>query len=159
MSRWFSVAAALAALGLLAPLAGIADHHESGAEDEKRIHDAAVEVGWEYYQLYCAVCHGAEGKGDGEYASLLSVKPPDLTKIAARRGGKFPAEEVARIIQGLGDVRAHGPKVMPNWDMVFATEQVGGASGRLVGWKSRKEGEAGGKAVLLAEYLRSIQVK
>lgn len=28
---------------------------------------------------YCATCHGDEGKGDGQNASNLNPKPPDLT--------------------------------------------------------------------------------
>lgn len=150
MSRWISASAAVVVLGLLAPAQGIAESHattEGGPAFEKKVNDAAVQVGGEYYQLYCAVCHGDDGKGGGEYASLLTVAPPDLTKIASRRDGKFPGDEVARIIQGLGGVRAHGPKVMPGWDTVFAPEKKG------------SEKEAGGKAVLLTEYLRSIQKK
>lgn len=151
MSRWISGLTAAAVLGLLAPLQGIADRHAAGEADraktEQRVLKAAAQVGGEYYQQYCAVCHGEDAKGGGEYAGLLAVKPPDLTRIAARRGGKFPDAEVTRIIQGRGEVRAHGPKVMPGWDTTFGPETQG------------KRGDGVGKAVLLAEYLRSIQTK
>jgi mono/diheme cytochrome c family protein len=39
-------------------------------------------------KAYCASCHGADGKGDGPMAKSLKVKPADLTRIAARNGGR-----------------------------------------------------------------------
>jgi hypothetical protein len=42
----------------------------------------------------------ANGKGDGSLADELKVRPADLTEIATRRGGKFPAVEVREIIDG-----------------------------------------------------------
>lgn len=40
--------------------------------------------------FYCASCHGVDAKGEGPVAKSLNVKPSDLTRIAARSGGKFP---------------------------------------------------------------------
>ena len=48
----------------------------------------------------CASCHGVTGRGDGPLAAELEVKPADLTKIAARRGGLWPMVEVMSIIDG-----------------------------------------------------------
>jgi mono/diheme cytochrome c family protein len=63
----------------------------------------------------CAVCHGVDGQGNGPMAVLLKVKPPDLTRLAARNGGKFPFDYVMRIIDGRATVGPHGTREMPIW--------------------------------------------
>ncbi|CUH42775.1 MULTISPECIES: cytochrome c [Ruegeria] len=52
------------------------------------------------YMQHCVSCHGVDGKGDGPAAVRLSTKPADLTKIAARRDGMWPALEVMEILSG-----------------------------------------------------------
>ena len=42
------------------------------------------------YQNYCAVCHGADGKGQGIMNKYLTVRPADLTQLAKKNGGTFP---------------------------------------------------------------------
>ena len=42
----------------------------------------------------CASCHGRDGKGNGPLGQVLSIRPADLTIIAKRTGGKFPAEKI-----------------------------------------------------------------
>jgi mono/diheme cytochrome c family protein len=39
----------------------------------------AESQGRQLFQQYCSVCHGEDGKGDGENASELNPTPPDLT--------------------------------------------------------------------------------
>ena len=56
--------------------------------------------GREIFQFYCAPCHGASGKGDGPVAASLKVPPPDLTTIAVRTGGYFPADDLRRFVAG-----------------------------------------------------------
>lgn len=46
-------------------------------------------VGKAYYQKYCMVCHGKEGKGDGFNAFNLSPRPRDLTKGFSSRPTLF----------------------------------------------------------------------
>ncbi|MBV2358575.1 cytochrome c [Thalassococcus sp. CAU 1522] len=48
----------------------------------------------------CAVCHGADARGGGPLAADLPVPPADLTGLAARNGGAFPAEDVMAQIHG-----------------------------------------------------------
>jgi len=73
------------------------------------------------YSAYCAVCHGKEAKGDGPMAKALKVAPPDLTRLAARNGGKFPADRVQKIIASKEPVPAgHGTREMPVWGPIFS---------------------------------------
>ena len=79
-----------------------------------------VETGAETYLFHCASCHGRRGKGDGAVASALKTRPPDLTTMARRRGGRFPRAEVTDFIFGRGrQVVAHGPADMPVWGPLF----------------------------------------
>ena len=75
--------------------------------------------GQEMYKAYCAVCHGADGKGNGPAAEALTVPPTDLTTMATRYGGKYPSLRVAAIIHGEEILAAHGTKEMPIWGSLF----------------------------------------
>lgn len=75
--------------------------------------------GVEMYEQLCASCHGLAGQGDGPVASLIKSGVPDLTRIAYRDGGEFPAEDVRRTIDGRYDRPAHGPRDMPVWGWQF----------------------------------------
>jgi mono/diheme cytochrome c family protein len=48
------------------------------------------------YLAYCATCHGEDGRGNGQNASRLSPRPPDLTRSLARLS---PAD-IRRIVEG-----------------------------------------------------------
>ncbi|RME15196.1 MAG: cytochrome c [Bdellovibrio sp.] len=37
-----------------------------------------LKEGHKYFQIYCALCHGAQGKGDGQIAAYMPLKPPPL---------------------------------------------------------------------------------
>ena len=67
------------------------------------------------YEVACLPCHGIEGRGDGPVAAKLKVSPADLTQIAKKNGGVFPAAKVAEIIDGRADVAAHMRREMPVW--------------------------------------------
>ncbi len=72
------------------------------------------------YGAYCASCHGMDGKGKGPVAGALKEKVPDLTTLSFRRGGKYPAAELEKMILGEGDPRtAHGNREMPVWGPLF----------------------------------------
>ena len=73
----------------------------------------------------CAVCHGVSAKGDGPLAAGLRFRPSDLTRIAARDGGKFDAVKVHRIIDGRNQVKGHGGPDMPVWGDVLLTQREG----------------------------------
>jgi mono/diheme cytochrome c family protein len=72
------------------------------------------------FRAYCASCHGADAKGAGPAASSLKKAPPDLTRIAQRNGGQFPAIQIQKIISGEDTaISAHGSREMPIWGPVF----------------------------------------
>ncbi len=54
-------------------------------------------------------------------AQSLKVRPPDLTRIAVRNGGKFPLARVERIISGEEQLATgHGTREMPLWGPIFS---------------------------------------
>lgn len=67
-----------------------------------------IEEGAAAFADHCAVCHGAEARGDGPMAGLMIVPPPDLTGLSARNGGAFPTTRVMQRIDGTTEVMAHG---------------------------------------------------
>jgi mono/diheme cytochrome c family protein len=75
--------------------------------------------GSEMYKTYCAVCHGIDGKGKGPAAEALKVPPTDLTTMATRNGGKYPAMKVSAMLRGEDVLAAHGTKEMPIWGNLF----------------------------------------
>jgi mono/diheme cytochrome c family protein len=75
--------------------------------------------GVELYSTFCAGCHGQSAHGDGPMAPLLKINVPDLTLIAARRGGVFSPKEMQRIIDGRFAIAAHGSRAMPVWGKEF----------------------------------------
>ena len=76
--------------------------------------------GEEMYKAYCAVCHGADGKGNGPAAPALKANVPALSTLAQRHGGKYPATYVESVLRfGTDTHAAHGSKDMPIWGPVF----------------------------------------
>src|SRR5205085_2315129 len=84
----------------------------------------AARDGAALFKTYCAACHGEAATGAGPAAIAMKVAPPNLTKIAARNGGKFPDERVRQIVLGKGPA-AHGERNMPVWGDVFARKEPG----------------------------------
>jgi mono/diheme cytochrome c family protein len=100
------------------------------------------------YKVSCAACHGADARGTGPVAPLLTVPVPDLTRIAQRRGGDFPELEIFRIIDGQSDLAGHGPRHMPVWGYEFFGDDVDDEVAHR---------RATDKVDRLVAYLRSIQ--
>lgn len=76
---------------------------------------AGVEAGSQRFELSCAICHGLDARGNGPFAELLNVKPPDLTLLARAEGGDFPFSRVYQRIDGRALPLAHGTRAMPIW--------------------------------------------
>jgi mono/diheme cytochrome c family protein len=106
----------------------------------------AVEEGQRLYDYNCRGCHGDKGLGDGLTATTLTVKPPNLTKLAKKNGGEFPLERVIRTIDGRKRMPAHG-NPMSIWGLQFQdpTSDV------------YQEGEVNYRIECLVAYLQTIQ--
>ena len=77
-------------------------------------------AGRDNFTAYCSPCHGRDGTGNGPVASALRTRPADLTKLALRAGGTFPARRVeAFVTSGEANVAAHGSSEMPVWGPTF----------------------------------------
>jgi mono/diheme cytochrome c family protein len=98
------------------------------------------------YTSYCASCHGPLGKGDGPVAKNLKPPPADLTRLAQRNKGTFPADEVRKIIDGRNRKKPHGSQ-MPDW---------GNAFGKTTG--NPDEQEVTRRIDSLVKYIESLQV-
>jgi mono/diheme cytochrome c family protein len=103
--------------------------------------------GKQLFASYCALCHGADAKGGGPFSPQLKVWPPDLTVLARKNDGVFPALHISEIIDGEFDKPAHGSHEMPVWGPVFRSL----AQGRKDSAQRRITG--------LVKYLESLQQK
>jgi len=120
----------------------------AAAQPLPRVPGETVSAGQQYFMRYCSACHGVEGRGDGPAAPALRPPPADLTRIAQRRGGRFPVAEIAAYIDGRTVVSAHGSREMPIWGERFGEIAGGGSVGEEV---------VRGNLLVLIEYLQSIQ--
>lgn len=108
--------------------------------------EGVVVAGKNRYMDYCAVCHGADGMGNGPFAKMLHKQPSDLTVLSKNAGGAFPFDRVFETIDGrehLGG--AHGSKEMPIWGAEWKVDNVVGATALR------------GRILEMIIYLRSIQ--
>lgn len=131
-------------IGIAAAAATIAS--SAAAQDDE------MSPGQREYMNSCAVCHGAEAKGDGPLAQLLTERVPDLTRISQRNEGYFPIDRVISIIDGRRQVRSHGGS-MPVWGSRYVAE----AGDDYGPWGSAEELYVRSRILELAYYLQRIQ--
>jgi mono/diheme cytochrome c family protein len=99
------------------------------------------------FVTHCASCHGMRADGDGPLADIIRGSIPNLTTLAVRNGGEFPADRVAGYIDGRSLPPIHGSRTMPVWGAVFdATAEL------VVDAES-----AGPRVADIVEYLRGLQ--
>ena len=103
--------------------------------------------GKEMFRSYCATCHGTDAKGGGPAAPALKTPPPDLTVLAQKDGGKYPAAHVAAVIRGQATLASHGSQDMPLWGPLFTSVSQG------------HESEVQQRVSNLVEYIQTLQVK
>jgi len=103
--------------------------------------------GKDLFGAYCASCHGMDAKGLGPVAVALKGTVPDLTQIAKRRDGKFPNDDLEKMILGEKVMNAvHGSREMPVWGPVFQRVENDQDFGLV-------------RVRRVVEYLKSLQAK
>ena len=108
---------------------------------------ASAQSGREDYQHYCAACHGLDGKGKGTWNGS---EVPDLTRLSWENGGKFPFEEIHKVVDGRSQSRWHQRRRdMPYWGEVFELEAENPAS------KTKVEA----RIAAIVDYIRGLQEK
>jgi len=122
-----------------------------GAQDKTTIKNVSLRPtsaasGKEMFDMYCAVCHGADGKGGGPAALALKKRPTDLTQLAARNGNRYPELMVTETLTGRA-IDAHGSQEMPVWGDLF--KSLGSGANGFVRLR----------IVNLTSYVGSIQAK
>jgi mono/diheme cytochrome c family protein len=137
-------AAGLAALWPLSDRSAPAQENPAESRPE-----GSVARGRTSFRIYCASCHGAAAQGNGPVGAYLKIPPSDLTQLAAKNKGEFPADRVAASIDGRDELShpSHGPHDMPVWGMSFQTP----------GKDSDQEAEVRSRILDLTAFLRSIQ--
>ena len=113
-----------------------------------RQQSAEVADGKQKYDVYCATCHGPEGKGDGTLSKSVRKKPADLTQLAKKNNGQFPADTVAKFIDGRTRDEAHLKSDMPVWGDVFSKSQT-----------SSSPEEVKARIDALVKYIETLQQK
>ena len=81
--------------------------------------DAAA--GQETYEQYCALCHGAQGQGDGSLSANLDPKPRNHTD-----GAYMNALTDAHLLKviGEGGAAAGLAPIMPAWKDILSAQQI-----------------------------------
>jgi mono/diheme cytochrome c family protein len=128
----------IAAIALLSP---------ASAQDG----NAQAQFGRQVYGLFCSGCHGADGRGETSITEALDLPAIDLTRIAERNGGVFPADAVAAAISGTSENAGHRKLAMEPWSRMFADEFDDFAERVVVNQLVARRIDH------LVEYLRSIQ--
>jgi hypothetical protein len=114
----------------------------ASAQQAKVVAEAA-----EDYTLYCAACHGDEGRGDGELASVLVKPASDLTGIAGRYDG-FPFWRIYAMVAGDEAVPGHDTFQMPQFaERMKSDEEKPGFYPAHI------------RVLLLTHYLESLQAE
>ena len=105
--------------------------------------------GQRMYHEYCASCHGENGAGRGPAAAACTVKPADLTTLAAGNDGKFPYDHFYTVLQfgSLTTTTSHGSVDMPVWLPLFSSLDPG------------REAIAQQRMYNLARYVAALQAK
>lgn len=143
--KFISVFAILAILSTLA--LGQATPAQSTTIKHVAITNTPSNSGEQMYANYCAVCHGKDFKGSGPAAPALKTTPSDLTTLAQKNGGKYPASHVAAVLRGQALTPSHGSQDMPIWGPLFSSLSQG------------HEAQVQQRITNLVTYLESQQAK
>jgi mono/diheme cytochrome c family protein len=81
--------------------------------------DAIVNTGHTLFAVHCAACHGDDASGGAATTSTMTRPTPDLTRLAARNGGRFPFWGLYDVISGAELLPAHADRTMPLWSQAL----------------------------------------
>ncbi|MDD2919288.1 c-type cytochrome [Rhodoferax sp.] len=117
---------------------------------------AKTDLGKMEFDANCAVCHGADGKGNGSLRELLRVSPTDLTQLAKKNQGILPMGRMYEVIDG-ANVPSHGTRDMPIWGRTYQAENAQ----NLLEARGSFDAQALVRARILAliEYINRLQVR
>lgn len=83
------------------------------------VHASADDAGKSAYEINCASCHGASGKGDGPVAVALNPPPRDFTqgdyKLDANSNGTPGEDEDLKLVIKQGAMMFGGSVLMAGW--------------------------------------------
>ena len=116
-----------------------------------------LKLGESEYINNCAACHGADAKGGGPVAAVLSIKPSDLTKISKEFNGQYPAEHIYKVIDGREMINPHGDTDMPVWGHRYM--DMANKKAAAVPHELDVQALAFGRITSLVDYLESIQAE
>ena len=114
--------------------------------------DFSSSTGVQLYKRFCSSCHGDQARGDGPVSKTFKIEVPDLTRIAHRHGGVFPAQQIHKIIDGRKTLPPHGSRDMPVWGFDFYRENQNAGS-------PDAQRSTDDLIARLTEYLRTIQIQ
>jgi len=124
---------------------GLAQTSEKKIEKVPVVH-SNPSSGKQMFKDYCAVCHGADGKGGGPAAEALKTAPPDLTTMAKQYGEKSVALKVEAALEFGAKSKAHGTSEMPVWGPLFSATD-------------KNQQEVAMRIGNLAKYVETLQQK
>ena len=145
--KFISVAVGVAMLLTLAIAQQAATAPSTPTVKHVPINRAPMNSGKDMFNSYCAVCHGTDAKGAGPAASAMKTNPVDLTALAKKSGGKYPASHVAAVLRGQAITASHGSQDMPIWGPLFSSISQG------------HEAQVQERIANLVNYVETLQTK
>lgn len=114
------------------------------------------DIGKSAYQSMCAMCHGADGKGQGTLSQQFNVAV-DLTALAKNNNGVLPVSLLYNVIDGRKAIAAHGTREMPVWGAYNAKPLY--PSDKFVDFTHDPELAVRTRILAIIDYLNRIQAK
>ncbi|NKQ38429.1 MAG: OmpA family protein, partial [Methanosarcinales archaeon] len=112
--------------------------------------DAIMATGKEKFDIYCAVCHGFEGKGDGPIVvrkdgsdGPFVAIPPDFTKANGRLHGLTDGDMFYSITYGKNMMGGYDSQVKPEdrWAIIHYIKEMAGISDEFDAFERNADGQ------------------
>jgi mono/diheme cytochrome c family protein len=116
---------------------------------------AVADPGKHEFEANCGVCHGMDAKGNGFLGASLKIVPPDLTSLAKKNGGVFPADRISSVIDGRAQITTHGTRDMPIWGTRYAVN----AAEHFFDAPYDQEAYIRAHILILVDYINRVQQK